>query len=96
MNWNAIVDIIVALVLVVVTRYAVPYLQTLVNVKDRQKLVCFVTELVAAAEQIFRESGQGQTKKEYVVDALICSGYEVDHEIDALIEAAVFRLPSQK
>ena len=96
MNWQFVVDAVIAIALVVVTRFVVPYLQTIVNTKDRQALVCFVTELVAAAEQMFKESGQGKAKKEYVVDALTASGYEIDHEIDALIEAAVFRLPETK
>ena len=92
MNWQIVIDAVIAIVLVVVTRYVVPYLQTVVNTKDRQALVCFITELVTAAEQMFKESGQGVAKKEYVVEALACSGYEVDHEVDALIEAAVYRL----
>ena len=48
---------------------------------------------VSAAEQIFKGSGRGEEKKQYVIAWLKERGFTVDEaELDALIEAAVYEL----
>ena len=48
---------------------------------------------VSAAEQIFKGSGRGEEKKQYVIAWLKERGFTVDeNELDALIEAAVYEL----
>jgi len=53
----------------------------------------WVNVAVAAAEQLFRESGAGEKKKLYVLGFLQSKGFTYDSDtIDVMIEAAVLGL----
>lgn len=93
MNWEAIMDFALTVVLIVLARYVVPYLQATLKAKDKEELILLVEDLVAAAEQVFKGTGMGQKKKAYVIEALSKAGRSIDGEVDAMIEAAVYRLP---
>ena len=92
MNWEAIMDFALTVVLIVLARYVVPYLQATLKAKDKEELILLVEDLVAAAEQVFKGTGMGQKKKAYVIEALSKAGRSIDGEVDAMIEAAVYRL----
>lgn len=95
MTWETVLELVLALALVILTRYAVPYLKATLKAKDKEELALLIEDLVAAAEQVFSESGKGKEKKQYVVEALLTAGHDVDHEVNAMIEAAVYRLPEE-
>lgn len=92
MNWELISEFVLALTLAILTRYAVPYLKATLKAKDKEELAMLIDDLVMAAEQVFIESGKGQEKKMYVVEALIEAGHDITTETDAMIEASVYRL----
>ncbi len=51
-----------------------------------------IADFVAAAQQLLKESDPDGTKrKQYVIDCLMAIGVAITDEIDARIEAAVFR-----
>ena len=92
MNWEAIMDFALTVVLIVLARYVVPYLQATLKAKDKEELILLVEDLVAAAEQVFKGTGKKKKKKAYVIEALSKAGRSIDGEVDAMIEAAVYRL----
>jgi DUF1365 family protein len=53
----------------------------------------WVKTAVKAAEQLYKGSGRGEEKKQYVLDFLAAKGLTMDMDIvEALLEAAVFGL----
>lgn len=96
MNWEYIIDAILAILLIVLTRYAVPALQQYINSKNRAQLVATITELVAAAEQLFPAEKTGEQKLQYVQNLLVEKGVELTTEIRAIIESAVYKLKDDR
>lgn len=93
MNVYQIGMLIIAVLSAVVTYVVVPLLRA--KLGDQQLAVVkeWVTIAVHAAEQIFHASGQGEEKKQYVVDFLNSKGLKISaEELDRLIEAAVFEM----
>lgn len=81
-----IVVAVIALISAVVSAFVVPWLR-------EKRLYDWVVIAVKAAEQVFKESGMGKHKKEYVLAFLKSKGYSVDTEsIDMMIESAVHSL----
>ena len=91
-NFN-ILQVVLTIVSIIVTGVLIPLIKTKIT-KDKLEKAIVITEIaVKAAEQIFRESGQGPIKKKYVIDYLKRSGLNLtDEEINALIESAVKEL----
>lgn len=76
-----------------ITSLLIPYLKRKISADDRSKIATIVRCGVMAAEQIYHESGQGQKKKEYVIEYLRNAGIKIsEEELDVLIEAAVKEL----
>lgn len=92
MDINEILSIVFALVIVVISRYLIPYLKTRLEKEGQEQLVELIEALVQAAEQIYNGVKQGEQKKEYVVKALAENGIEVTKAVDAMIESAVYSL----
>lgn len=92
MNWEHIADFAIAVVLVLLSSYAVPWLKAELKARGREDLAKLISDLVAAAEQIFTGAKRGEEKREYVDGELVAAGYDITGEVDALIEAAVYRL----
>lgn len=88
-----VLQVILALVSLVITGMLIPLIKTKIS-KDKLEKALVVTEIaVKAAEQIYKETGQGVIKKKYVIDYIKRSGLNLtDNEINALIEAAVKEL----
>lgn len=92
MDINEILSIVFALVIVVISRYLIPYLKTRLEKEGQEQLVELIEALVQAAEQIYNGVKQGEQKKEYVVKALAAKGVEVTESVNAMIESAVYSL----
>ena len=88
-----ILQVVLALVSIVVTGILIPLIKTKIT-KDKLEKALVITDIaVKAAEQIYKETGQGAIKKKYVIDYLKKSGLNLrDEEINALIESAVKEL----
>ena len=86
-------QVFVALVVVVISVFVLPYFRSITTAEQRTELAAMVKTAVAAAEQIFKGSGKGTEKKKYVLEWLYGHGITVDESvIDAMIEAAVYEL----
>lgn len=67
--------------------------RTKISADKLSEISVWVKTAVTAAEQIYRESGMGKAKKEYVIDFLKTKGFEVDEDaLDKLIESAVYAM----
>lgn len=95
-----IIDIIIKVVATLLAigagmlgKYLINLLKANLDEKNRKKLDLFITELVAAAEQLYKEWDEdGTIRYEYVSDMLIEAGYEITESIKVLIEAKVFEI----
>ena len=88
-----ILQVILALLSIIVTGILIPLIKTKVKKEDLEKAIIITDIAVKAAEQIFKESGQGPIKKKYVIEYLKKSGLDLsDDEINTLIEATVKEL----
>lgn len=89
-----ILELVVTIATMVIARYAVPYLKTLVGTAQLDRVKTYVQIAVEAVEQIVTKEKSGQEKKEMVVDyvtnVLISKGIIITAEdLDMLIESAV-------
>jgi len=74
-------------------RYLVRLLKTKLNDNQTEKLDLFISELVAAAEQMYKKNDpDGSVRLNYVQDMLIEAGYELTDAVEALIESKVFSI----
>lgn len=84
-----------------ITVYLVPYLKTLSEKNNDEKLKQFIKELVKAAEQTIKGPGQGKTKLDTVIDQaktwLSKNNISIsDEDLRALIESLVYDLNQMK
>lgn len=100
MNGEAFVNIgtaVIALIGAIITYVIVPYINSKTTEKQRDNAKFWVQVAVGAAEQIYKEKGQGKLKKKYVLNFLNSKGINIDDEqLDVLIEAAVYELNKNK
>ena len=83
----------ILLVFAVCTTFVIPYIKAKIGDEKFTELQKWVKIGVQAAEMIFKESGMGTVKKEYVIEFLKQKGYTLDTEtISSLIESAVLEL----
>ena len=83
----------ILLVFAVCTTFVIPYIRAKIGDEKFTELQKWVKIGVQAAEMIFKESGMGTVKKEYVIEFLKQKGYTLDTEtISNLIESAVLEL----
>lgn len=76
-----------------VGKWLVNWLKGQLDEKSAEKLDLFVTELVAAAEQQYKDGDtDGQARLNYVQGMLVQAGYEITEAVRALIEAKVFEI----
>lgn len=88
-----IIEAVAALTGVVITCILVPFIRSKTTAEQQKEINAWVKIAVSAAEQIFKGSGRGEEKKQYVIAWLKERGFTVDEaELDALIEAAVYEL----
>ena len=88
-----IIEAVAALIAALITAFLVPYIKSKTTASQQAEINAWVKIAVSAAEQIFKGSGRGEEKKQYVIAWLKERGVTVDeNELDALIEAAVYEL----
>lgn len=93
MGFEMLFKALLALLAFAVTGVAVPYIKSRTSATQQAEIAAWVKIAVSAAEQIFRETGMGKAKKEYVTVWLQNHGVAVDEDkLDALIESAVYQL----
>ena len=90
--YEKILQCILALAVVLLTRYAVPAVKAYLESKNAGNLTALIEELVAAAEQLFPAAKSGEKKLEYVMSMLEAEGVHVSNAVRAKIESAVYRL----
>lgn len=89
--------ILISLIGVLVTYLLIPYIKSKTTEKQREDIMFWVKVAVNAAEQIYKEKGNGKLKKEYVVKFLNDIGIKIsEFELDVLIESAVLELDKIK
>lgn len=90
---QAIISLIATVITVVLIPMVKNYLKQRLTEKQYERLQSIVRNGVHAAEQIYRETGMGQIKKDYVIKLLQAKGFDVDDvAVDAAIEAAVLEM----
>lgn len=93
-NITPIITGILALLSTILTIVVIPYIRQKTTTTQQEQIAAVIKTAVYAAEQLFRGSGRGQEKKDYVVNYLHSLGIEVDIEditdnLNVLIEATV-------
>ena len=89
--------VLLLLVLLILAKRAYNYLKSLMSKEDAAKLDSFVWELVAAAEQMYKEKDPtGAVRLDYVQGMLMEAGYEITEAIRAKIESCVLKLGGSK
>lgn len=74
-------------------KYLIAWLKTVLSEKDAEKLDLFVAELVAAAEQMYKqEDPDGSKRLLYVQTMLVEAGYDITEAVTALIESKVYSI----
>lgn len=100
MTNNAIIEvgtILISLISALVGYLLIPYLKSKTTTEQQQNIIFWVKVAVNAAEQIYKEKGQGKQKKEYVLEFLKSLGLKVtEEEAEILIEALVLEMNKLK
>lgn len=100
MTNNAILEvgtILISLISALVGYLLIPYLKSKTTTEQQQNIIFWVKVAVNAAEQIYKEKGQGKQKKEYVLEFLKSLGLKVtEEEAEILIEALVLEMNKLK
>jgi len=92
-----ILSLVLTIMGLVLTYYVVPWLKNKATDDKLSTVEMWVNISVSAAEQIFKNSNMGETKKTYVLEFLKSKGITItDQELDALIEAAVYEINKAK
>lgn len=92
-----IIEAVAALIAVVITAVVIPYIKSKTTAQQQAEIKEWVKIAVAAAEQLYKGSGRGEEKKQYVIEWLNEHNITVDMDkIDALVEAAVYQLNQNK
>jgi hypothetical protein len=95
MDLTTIIEALVALIAAVISVVVIPYVRSKLTAQQFAELENWVRVAVAAAEQLYKGTGRGAERKQYVLDFLNKHSISVDMErLDALIEAAVHTLHS--
>ena len=93
MNTNNIFYVILSIVSVLITGVLIPLLKQKYGKEKVTSVLEAVDIAVKAAEQIYKKSGQGQLKKQYVLMRLNEQGIKIsEKELDDMIEASVLEL----
>ena len=93
MKANNIFYVVLSIVSVLVTGVLVPLLKQKYGKEKVLSVMEAVDIAVKAAEQIYKETGQGNLKKQYVLMRLNEQGFKItEKELDDMIEASVLEL----
>jgi hypothetical protein len=88
-----VLEALIALLVAAVTAFVIPWIRGKMNAESLALVAGWVKIAVTAAEQIYKESGSGKDRKNYVLGFLEEKGIKIDDTaIDAMIESAVFEI----
>ena len=91
-NLTPVINAFIALVAALVTAFFIPWIKSNTTAKQQEQMMLWVEIAVNAAEQLYKGSGRGAEKKEYVMQFLEDKGYTADlNEVEAAIEAFVLQ-----
>lgn len=92
-NLTEIIVALIGLLGLIITGVLVPYIRSKTTAEQRDNIYTVVSLAVQAAEQIFFKPGEGEKKKQFVIDYLSSRGIKLTLEdLNILIEAAVKEL----
>lgn len=92
-NITKIVEMVIMLASALITTFLIPYLKNKLDAEKFKKIQTWVKIAVSAAEQIYNGIGQGEAKKDYVINFLAGKGYKIDADsLDSMIECAVHEM----
>lgn len=92
-NLTEIIVALIGLLGLIITGVLVPYIRSKTTAKQRDNIYTVVSLAVQAAEQIFFKPGEGEKKKQFVIDYLSSRGIKLTLEdLNIMIEAAVKEL----
>ena len=84
---------VIALLSAIITGVVVPYIRSKTTATQRDNIYTIVQLAVGAAEQIYFKPGEGEQKKQYVVNYLSSKGIKLTvEELNIFIESAVKEL----
>lgn len=96
MDLTLIAVFAIGLIVAVITLTILPWAEANVDEKRFRKALSIICMAVEAAEQIFKGSGRGAEKKDYVLKILELNGCSLDMEVvDVAIESAVYQLQNK-
>lgn len=85
-----IVNALITILGLLLTTFLIPWIRTKISNEKLEEVKKWTSVGVKAAEMIYKESGMGDVKKNYVRRFLESKGYKLDIDtVDALIEATV-------
>ena len=90
---------VVILVVILLTRYAVPYLKLILENSKHEWIVKWVDVAVKSAEQTIKESGEDKKDivTKFIKSQLIQKNISIsDEQLDNLIESAVYAMNENK
>lgn len=91
-NLTPVFNAVIALIAAIISAFLVPWIKANTTAKQQEQMLDWVEIAVNAAEQLYKGSGRGEEKKEYVMQFLADKGYTADlNEIEAAIEAVVLQ-----
>lgn len=92
MDLTPILIALLILVAVLIICYLIPWVKTKTTAQQRDNIYFWVKMACSAAEQLYK-SGEGQKKKQYVLEFLHSKELTVDEdELDKMIEAVVLEI----
>lgn len=92
-NITPIIVALIGLLSTIITAVLIPYFKSKTTAEQRENIFFWAKKAVEAAEQIYKEHGQGKLKKEYVKQFLAEHGITLDEkQIDVVIESAVIQM----
>ena len=95
-DYTMLFEGILTVLFALVTLYVIPWIKSKVTADELADIIKWVKIAVQAAEMIYKESGMGKAKKDYVLTFLADKGIKYDErQIDSLIESAVLELKGQ-
>lgn len=88
-----VVAMLLALGIGYLGKFLVNWLKSIMDEKDETKLDLFISELVSAAEQMYKqEDPDGSIRLDYVQQMLVNAGYDITDAVQAMIESKVFEI----
>ena len=101
MDVTNIISAIITLISAIIVTILIPYFKAKTTAQTQNNLMIIIKAAVLAAEQIFKGTGLGKEKKEYVLQYLKDKGIKIDtnsvlKDVDNMIESVVYEMNKEK